>query len=293
MAVSVATAMLLGAVFAGDSVWTAIAVLAVAGGWSALALAGRMPVPGGGTVLLGLVLAIAVLEWAVRRLVGGARPLVGRVNRTLVFAGFLAVGLLLGASGQTACRLAAAALMTALGAAVVWALAGQGDSGALPGRRSRCAAARSDRLLERARARRRHAARTRADARGRCGQDTRIARGGRGARILPRSSRCCSRPPVPEWRGAVVGRGALALAPSRPGRGGAARARGSRARRPASRPGHSPGPHSSRTRCLAPIASPTARGSACCSSPEARSRRSRRYRFDRSRRSCGPCSLAR
>src|SRR4249919_3311309 len=114
VAVSVATAMLLGAVFAGDSVWMAIAVLAVAGGWSALALAGRVPLPGGGTVLLGLVLAIAAwsglsvapdLSWA-------------EVNRTLVLAAFLAVGLLFGAVGQAACRWAAAALVTALGAAV-------------------------------------------------------------------------------------------------------------------------------------------------------------------------------
>ncbi len=125
MAVSVATAMLLGAVFAGDSVWTAIAVLAVAGGWGALALAGRTPLPGGGTVLLGLVLAIGAwsglsVGWSVAPDLSWAD-----VNRTLVLAGFLAVGLLLGASGRTACRWAAAALVTALGAAVLWALAGK------------------------------------------------------------------------------------------------------------------------------------------------------------------------
>ena len=125
MAVSVVTAMLLSAVFAGDSVWMAIAVLAVAGGWSALALAGRVPLPGGGTVLLGLVLAIAAwsglsLAWSVAPDLSWAD-----VNRTLVLAAFLAVGLLLGAGGQAACRLAAAALVTALGAAVLWALAGK------------------------------------------------------------------------------------------------------------------------------------------------------------------------
>ena len=48
------------------------------------------------------------------------------LNRILVFAAFLAVGLLLGAAGgATACRLAAAALLVALGAAVLWALAGK------------------------------------------------------------------------------------------------------------------------------------------------------------------------
>ena len=125
VAVSVVTAMLLGAVFAGDSVWTAIAVLAVAGGWSALALAGRVPLPGGGTVLLGLILAIAA--WSGLSVVWSVAPDLSwaEVNRTLVFAGFAAVGLLLGASGRNACRWAAAALLTALGAAVLWALAGK------------------------------------------------------------------------------------------------------------------------------------------------------------------------
>jgi tetratricopeptide (TPR) repeat protein len=125
VAVSVATAMLLGAVFAGDSVWTAVAVLAVAGGWSALALAGRAALSRGGTVLLGLVLAIAAwsgvsVAWSVAPDLSWAE-----VNRTLAFAGFLGLGLLLGAAGQSACRWAAAALVTALGAAVLWALAGK------------------------------------------------------------------------------------------------------------------------------------------------------------------------
>jgi tetratricopeptide (TPR) repeat protein len=125
VAVSVATAMLLGALFAGDSVWTAIVVLAVAGGWSALGLAGRTPLPGGGMVLLGIVLAIGA--WSALSVAWSVAPDLSwaDLNRTLVFAGFLAVGLLLGASGQVACRLAAAALVTALGAAVLWALAGK------------------------------------------------------------------------------------------------------------------------------------------------------------------------
>ena len=76
-------------------------------------------------MLLGLVLAIAAwsglsVAWSVAPDLSWAE-----VNRTLVFAGFLGVGLLLGAAGQTACRMAAAALMTALGAAVLWALAGK------------------------------------------------------------------------------------------------------------------------------------------------------------------------
>ena len=62
MAVSVAAALLLAALFAGDSVWTALAALLVAGGWGALAFAGRAPQPGGGATLLGVLLATAA--WA-------------------------------------------------------------------------------------------------------------------------------------------------------------------------------------------------------------------------------------
>ena len=59
MAVSVAAALLLVAVFAGDSVLTAVAALVVAGTGGAVALAGRAPLPAGGGVLAGLLLATA------------------------------------------------------------------------------------------------------------------------------------------------------------------------------------------------------------------------------------------
>ena len=125
MAVSVATALLLAALFAGDSVWTALAALLVAGGWGALALAGRVPQPGGGAALLGLLLATAA--WTGLSVAWSVAPdrSWAELDRTLVFAAFLAVGLLLGARGSSACRWAATALLTALGAAVVWALAGK------------------------------------------------------------------------------------------------------------------------------------------------------------------------
>ena len=76
-------------------------------------------------MLLGLVLAIGA--WSGLSVAWSVAPDLSWVemNRTLVFAGFLGVGLLLGATGQTACRWAAAALVTALGAAVLWALAGK------------------------------------------------------------------------------------------------------------------------------------------------------------------------
>ena len=125
MAVSVATVLLLAALFAGDSVWTALAALLAAGGWSALALAGRAPQPGGGAALLGVVLAIAA--WAGLSVAWSVAPdrSWAELDRTLVFAAFLVLGLLLGACGPGACRWATAALVAALGAAVVWALAGK------------------------------------------------------------------------------------------------------------------------------------------------------------------------
>ena len=84
MAVSVAAALLLGAVFAGDSVWTALAALLVAGGWGALALAGRAPLPGGGGVLVGLLLATAA--WSGLSIAWSVAPDLSWVelNRTLV-----------------------------------------------------------------------------------------------------------------------------------------------------------------------------------------------------------------
>ena len=125
MAVSVAAALLLCAVFAGDAVWVATAVLLAAGGWGALALAGRAPLPGGGLSLLALLLATAAwsglsIAWSIAPDLSWAE-----LDRTLVYLAFLAVGLLVGASGPGAVRPAAAAVGVAFGAAVVWALAGK------------------------------------------------------------------------------------------------------------------------------------------------------------------------
>ena len=139
MAVTVAAAVLLAAVFAGDSVWTALAALLVAGAWGR-SLAGRLPLPDGGVVLGGLVLATAAwsglsIAWSVAPELSWAE-----LNRTLVYAAFLALGLLLGALRQGA-KLAAAALVVAFGAGVVWALAGKAIPAVFPdgGRAAGCA----------------------------------------------------------------------------------------------------------------------------------------------------------
>ncbi len=132
MAVSVAAALLLGAVFAGDSVWVALAALLVAGGWGALALAARAPLPGGGGALLGLLLATAA--WSGLSIVWSVAPDLSwlELNRTLVYVSFLAVGLLLAAGQREAAKLAAAALTVAFGAGIVWALAGKAIPAVFP-----------------------------------------------------------------------------------------------------------------------------------------------------------------
>jgi len=125
VAVPVAAALLLGGLFAGDSAWTGIAVLAVAGGWAALALAGRAPVPRGGAPLLACLLALAA--WSGLSVLWSVAPdrSWDELNRTLVYTAVLAAGLLFGASGAGSSRRAAYVLAAALGAAVAWALAGK------------------------------------------------------------------------------------------------------------------------------------------------------------------------
>ncbi len=113
------------ALFAGDSVWTAMAILVLAGGWSALALTGRTGMPAGGGAVLGLLLATAA--WSGASILWSVAPdrSWAELDRTLAYAAFLAVGLLFGASSSRGSRRAAQLLLAALGAAVLWALAGK------------------------------------------------------------------------------------------------------------------------------------------------------------------------
>ena len=83
-------------------------------------------------VLGGLLLALAAwsglsIAWSVAPDLSWAE-----LNRTLVYAAFLAVGLLLGAMRPRAARLAAAALTAALGAGVALGPRGQGDPAVFP-----------------------------------------------------------------------------------------------------------------------------------------------------------------
>src|SRR5215213_3571888 len=127
VAVSVAGTLLLAAVFFGASIWTALVALLVAGGWAALALAGRAPMPHGRDAfgLVGLLLATSV--WSGLSIAWSVAPdrSWDELNRTLVYVGFAALGLLFGAVGPRPCRRAATVVAVAIGAAVLWALAGK------------------------------------------------------------------------------------------------------------------------------------------------------------------------
>ena len=125
---AVAAALLLGALFAGDTVWTALAALLTAGAWAALALTGRVPLPGGGRVLLGLLLATAA--WSGLSIAWSVAPdrSWAELDRTLVYTAFLVVGLLFAAGARRATHV----LVVALGAAVVWALLGKAIPAVFP-----------------------------------------------------------------------------------------------------------------------------------------------------------------
>jgi O-Antigen ligase len=122
-----ATALVLvGVVFAGDSFWVAAAAIALGGVALMLGLYGVVPLPRGGELLLGSLLALAA--WSGLSLAWSVAPdrSWDELNRVLVYAAFALVGLVLAAQlGPRACRGAAGLLVLAFGAAVVWALAGK------------------------------------------------------------------------------------------------------------------------------------------------------------------------
>ena len=130
LAVSVVAALLLGAIFAGDTLWVSVAALLLAGAWAALALLGRAAFPASGLVLVGLLLATAA--WSGLSIAWSVAPDLSwdELDRTLVYAAFLLVGLLFAAAASST---AAAGVVTVVfGAAIVWALAGKAIPGLFP-----------------------------------------------------------------------------------------------------------------------------------------------------------------
>ena len=133
--------LLLGVVFAGDSFWVAAAAVLVAGAALVAGLLGVLPLPPGPTSrsghwawafvasLVGLaVWSGASIGWSI-----GADRSWDELNRGLVYASFALLGVMLAASGGSrGCRLAAALVTLAFGAALVWALAGKVDPSLFP-----------------------------------------------------------------------------------------------------------------------------------------------------------------
>ena len=123
---ALAAALLLGVLFAGDSFWVAAWAIAIAGGVLVLGLAGVFPLPRGGAYVLGSLLALAA--WSGLSVAWSVAPdrSWDELNRTLAYAGFALLGLVLAALyGSRACRVVGGLLVVAFGAAIVWALAGK------------------------------------------------------------------------------------------------------------------------------------------------------------------------
>jgi tetratricopeptide (TPR) repeat protein len=123
LAVSVVAALLLGALFAGETIWLSVAALVLAGVWAALALLGRTAFPVSGLALVGILLAIAA--WSGLSTAWSVAPDLSwdDLDRTLVYTAFLVVGLLFAAAASPTA--AAGVVTAALGATIVWALAGK------------------------------------------------------------------------------------------------------------------------------------------------------------------------
>src|SRR5688500_16460911 len=124
--------LLLAAAFAGDAFATAAAAIAAAAMLGALALLGRVPLAGGGVWLVGTLLALAA--WSGLSASWSIAPDLSweELNRGLVYAAFAVLGVVLGSQGPRACRVAAVLLAIVLGAAVLWAVAGNAITSIFP-----------------------------------------------------------------------------------------------------------------------------------------------------------------
>lgn len=131
---AVASALLLAAVFFGGGsgvgsvpeLTIALGIVLVAGAAAAALGALRLPSPGRPGLVVGLALA-ALVSWTgvtIAWSIAGDRSW-DALGKALVYAGFLAVGLGLGALGPRTARGAGVVLALVLGLALAWALAGK------------------------------------------------------------------------------------------------------------------------------------------------------------------------
>ena len=125
---SLVAALLLGALFAGESFWVGALALLAAALVGALALLGRIPLASGrsGAAVVGSLLAIATwngvsVAWSI-----APDRSWDELNRVVVYAAFASLGVVLGSlRGARSLRLVAAVLTGAFAAAILWALAGK------------------------------------------------------------------------------------------------------------------------------------------------------------------------
>ena len=121
-----AAALVVGALFAGESFWLGALALLAAGVAATLALLGRLPLARGGGSVVGALLAIAIwngisVAWSI-----APDRSWGELNRGLVYASFAVVGVVLGSLyGDRSARVVAAILTGAFAVAILWALAGK------------------------------------------------------------------------------------------------------------------------------------------------------------------------
>src|SRR5687767_6167376 len=123
-------ALLTAALFAGESFWVGAVALLVAAAVLALGLVGRIPLSASGVPLVAALVALAA--WSGVSIAWSVAPdrSWDDLNRGLVHAAFAVLGVAAGSLGLRsqrlgACRLVALVLAGALGAAVLWALAGK------------------------------------------------------------------------------------------------------------------------------------------------------------------------
>ncbi|MBA2297606.1 MAG: O-antigen ligase family protein, partial [Actinobacteria bacterium] len=113
------------ALFAGEAFWVGVAVLLAASAVLALGLAGRVPLSFAGRPFVAALLGLAT--WSGVSIAWSVAPdrSWDDLNRGLIYVAFAVLGVAAGSAGPRACRLVALVLASALGAAVLWALAGK------------------------------------------------------------------------------------------------------------------------------------------------------------------------
>lgn len=117
--------LLVAAAFAGEAFVVAAASLAVGGALGTAALLGRIRLARGAGLFVGALVALAA--WNGLSAAWSVAPdrSWDELNLVLVYTAFSVLGALLGSSGTRALRLTAIVLAAALGATVLWALAGK------------------------------------------------------------------------------------------------------------------------------------------------------------------------